>query len=608
MLDHHWGSVRKLRHQLQRDGQLILRQFCCLAQILERSQFDATCRATLPTIDRMTGYNRPLRGSTRLTPLAAPYLTLIWRTPHLRRAAGVCAALAVVATAAEIAVALSLVPILASLGIDAGESPGQLLNRVSPAAWLALFAVAAALRSLINWQAAARTDEACQAVVVTLQARLFRALAGAHWDIVRRLAPPSVASALHTQSYDAGYAFGQVIQLVASTVLVAGYLASVAVLYPLLLPPLLALMALVWRLNARRGARVWAFAEDYRDAQISLQQRYEDWVAISRIACLGVDSTQLARRFEAEARDAAAHATGFGRSTATTRVGYELAVITAILAGVPVAWWLDTPPALLVFGLVAMVRALPRAGGIHVAYQHLVSASAPLQSIDRLAERLEADPLRPADTESGPLTWQRLALTDIGVADHTRGADGAWILHGIDLELRFGEWVAITGATGAGKTTLVETLLTLVRADAGTIHLDGAAMDEALASRWRAQAAYVPQDVVLFDATVRDNLRLTKPEASDDELLDALETAAADFVMRRLPHGLDTRVGPGGRWLSGGERQRIGIARALLAKPGFLVLDEPTAALDATTQAQLEQSLSALRGTATVIIVTRTPR
>ena len=97
------------------------------------------------------------------------------------------------------------------------------------------------------------------------------------------------------------------------------------------------------------------------------------------------------------------------------------------------------------------------------------------------------------------------------------------------------------------------------------------------------------------------------PEATDAELEIALGQAAADFVMTRLPDGLDTRCGPGGRWLSGGERQRIGIARALLRKPGFLVLDEPTAALDAETQSRLMDALAGLEHTMSVVLITHRP-
>jgi len=186
-------------------------------------------------------------------------------------------------------------------------------------------------------------------------------------------------------------------------------------------------------------------------------------------------------------------------------------------------------------------------------------------------------------------------------------AGTGFFVRNVDLELNHGEWLALTGATGAGKTTLADVMLMLVRADAGELSIDGRAADEALASLWRDQAAYVPQDVVLFDATIRDNLRLYVPDATDDELITALEQAAADFVMTDLPEKLDTRAGPGGRWLSGGERQRIGIARALLRKPGFLVLDEPTAALDTGTQAKLMDALSKLEHTMSVVLITHRP-
>jgi ATP-binding cassette subfamily C protein len=182
-----------------------------------------------------------------------------------------------------------------------------------------------------------------------------------------------------------------------------------------------------------------------------------------------------------------------------------------------------------------------------------------------------------------------------------------WTLRDVDLELTNGEWLAVTGPTGAGKTTLADAMLMLLRPDAGEIRIDGEAVHEELASRWRDQAAYVPQDVVLLDATIRENLKLYVPDATDEQLELALKKAAGEFVMERLPEGLDTRAGPGGRWLSGGERQRIGIARALLRKPGFLVLDEPTAALDQDTQAKLMAALSNLDHKMSVAFITHRP-
>jgi ATP-binding cassette subfamily C protein len=219
---------------------------------------------------------------------------------------------------------------------------------------------------------------------------------------------------------------------------------------------------------------------------------------------------------------------------------------------------------------------------------------------------LERDPAAPSATVA-PLDWQRLDLAGVGVEDTQREDSRRWILRGINLELKHGEWLAFTGPTGAGKTTLAEVMLMLVRTDAGKMIIDGRAVDETLASEWRNQAAYVPQDVVLFDASIRDNLRLYVPEATDAELKIALEHAAADFVFERLPEGLDTRAGPGGRWLSGGERQRIGIARALLRKPGLLVLDEPTAALDTETQTKLMDALAELEHTMSVVLITHRP-
>jgi ATP-binding cassette subfamily C protein len=459
---------------------------------------------------------------------------------------------------------------------------------------------------VVNWLSSVQDERGTQDLIVSLQSRLYRALASAHWDVVRRLAPPAISSALHTQTYEAAYGFSHMIQAIAATLLVIGYMLSAAVVFPLVLLVTSVVMAIMWRLNARRTSQVLAHSENYVDAQTDLHQRYEDWVAISRISSLGVDTGKLTDRFETGAREAASFSVSYSRSAAATQISYQFAVVATILLGVPVAWWLETPPAILAFGLLAFIRIIPRVGGIQTGYQGLVSAVAPLRAIERLTEELERDAVPPSTAE--PLIdWQHLELSEVGVEGAVGDSERRRILRDVSLELKHGEWLALTGPTGAGKTTLAEVMLALVRPNVGEMRIDGKIVNDRLASRWRDQAAYVPQDVVLFDATIRDNLKLYVPDACDAELEAALSKAAAGFVMERLPDGLDTRAGPGGRWLSGGERQRIGIARALLRKPGLLVLDEPTAALDSDTQEKLMNALAGLEHTMSVVLITHRP-
>ena len=227
-----------------------------------------------------------------MTFLANPFLKVVWSNPVLRRGAVICVALALILSATEVAVAISLIPVLVSLGVDAGAKFSGYVNKLPPLGWLGIFVLAAAARSLASWQSSVRSERYTQELVVTLQSRLYRALSNAHWDAVRHLSPPTITNALQTQSYDAGYGFGGLIQIVAATLLVAGYMVSAAVVFPIILPLLLAVLALMWSLNHRRSRRVYAQSEDYLDAQTELHQRYEDWVAISRISSLGVDSVE----------------------------------------------------------------------------------------------------------------------------------------------------------------------------------------------------------------------------------------------------------------------------------------------------------------------------
>jgi ATP-binding cassette subfamily C protein CydC len=182
-------------------------------------------------------------------------------------------------------------------------------------------------------------------------------------------------------------------------------------------------------------------------------------------------------------------------------------------------------------------------------------------------------------------------------------SDGPWALDGVDLDLPQGHRLALVGASGAGKSSLAGALLRLYPCE-GTITLGGAPLDAWHGDDLRARIALVDQQPYLFDASLRDNLRLARPDASDEQLEQVIGQAQLDGYVASLPRGLDTWVGENGVRVSGGEARRLAIARALLADAPILILDEPTEGLDAGTAAQLYQALDKVMAGRSVLLIT----
>jgi ATP-binding cassette subfamily B protein len=179
------------------------------------------------------------------------------------------------------------------------------------------------------------------------------------------------------------------------------------------------------------------------------------------------------------------------------------------------------------------------------------------------------------------------------------------VLSGVDLEVRPGETLAVVGVTGSGKTSLVSLVPRLYDVTEGRITLDGTDIRELKLDSLRRAVGFAFEEATLFSMSVRENLTLGRPDATDEEIEEAIAVAQADFV-RDLPWGLETRVGEQGLSLSGGQRQRLALARAVLGKPRLLVLDDPLSALDVHTEALVEEALArVLRDTTAVIVVHR---
>ena len=201
-------------------------------------------------------------------------------------------------------------------------------------------------------------------------------------------------------------------------------------------------------------------------------------------------------------------------------------------------------------------------------------------------------------SSSGRLTFDNVGFSYPGSAQP--------VLRDVSLPIEPGETVAIVGLTGSGKTTLASLPARLYDVTAGRITLDGVDVRDMTIDSLRSHVAVVFEQPVLFSMSVRENLLLGRPDASAQDIEDALQLAQAAFV-HELPWGLDTRIGEQGMALSGGQRQRLALARAVLTRPAVLVLDDPLSALDVSTEALVEESLARVLADMTGLLVVHRP-
>ncbi|MCP2347939.1 ABC transporter ATP-binding protein [Nonomuraea roseoviolacea] len=195
------------------------------------------------------------------------------------------------------------------------------------------------------------------------------------------------------------------------------------------------------------------------------------------------------------------------------------------------------------------------------------------------------------------------SLEEVAALDNRGGVE---VLHGVSFRAEPGQMVALVGSSGAGKSTIAQLLPRLYDVDEGAVRLAGVDVRDLTAASIRETLGMVTQDGHLFHDTIRANLLFARPEASEEEVWDALRRARLGALVESLPDGLDTVVGERGYRLSGGERQRLTIARLLLARPRVVILDEATAALDSTSEAAVQEALGeALAGRTAVVIAHR---
>lgn len=313
--------------------------------------------------------------------------------------------------------------------------------------------------------------------------------------------------------------------------------------------------------------------------------------------------------------------TAFGRltdaalSSAQRRIKVRAAmtaiVIFLVFAGVVGVLWLGardvradtmTPGTLFQFLIYAILVA-GAVGALSEIWGELMRAAG---ATERLIELLQAeDPVRdPEHPAQLPAPRGAVALRDVSFRYPARPTVAA--LSGVTLDIAPGETVAIVGPSGAGKTTIFQLLLRFYDPDAGTVEMDGVDIATLDRTQMRSRFALVPQEPVIFADSARENIRFSRPDATDAEVESAARAAAAHDFLLALPDGYDTYVGERGVMLSGGQKQRIAIARAILRDAPVLLLDEATSSLDAQSERAVQQAVDELsQGRTTVVIAHR---
>jgi len=362
--------------------------------------------------------------------------------------------------------------------------------------------------------------------------------------------------------------------------------------------PLMLFLYVSFRQKIRAAAKV---ARDQEGEMANLT--LETLSSIREVKAFGREPRQQAE-FEARGRDRIKSALQSIRWEASFSPAVDFVQATSTAA---VIWYGVAQVLLGQFTIGELLIFMAYLRDIYRPLRHFSKITANLQkaaaSGERLATVLDADVGIHDAPDAAPLGRARGEVVFRGVNFAYPSAPDKPILRNLSFQAQPGQVVALVGATGAGKSTIASVLLRFYDVSGGQVVLDGVDIRQIRLDDLRRQFAIVPQESVLFARSVRDNIAYGRPEASEEEILAAAVAANAHEFIVRLPHGYDTVVGERGSTLSGGQRQRIAIARALLRDAPILILDEPTAALDAESEELVMSALERLMAGHTTFVI-----
>lgn len=469
---------------------------------------------------------------------------------------------------------------------------------------LVVFVGGLVLKAVLTLFAMNHVGYAVAEVATGLRLQLIQALLEARWGYFARQPVGRFANAISSEASRAGEAYLGVATTIAIAFQAVIFLALALLLsWKLSLASLLIGGVVVLSLNRLVRATKRAGRQQTRRTKELVSRLSDALVGIKPLKAMARHA-RLGRLFAADAHSLndALKRQVFSRQLTRSLQEPLLALFLAPGFYVAVQYW-QMPITDLIVMVVVLGKTVTMLGKVQQTFQTAVQAESAYWSIHDTIMEARGAHEEPGGTRV-PTLERACVFDDVSFAFGEKR-----VLSGVSLSVEAGQVTTVTGASGAGKTTIADLLLGLYRPEAGEITIDGVSLAEIDRQAWRSKVGYVPQDVVLFHDSVVANVTLGEEDLTREDAERALAAAGALDFVRQLPGGLDSIVGERGTLLSGGQRQRIAVARALVRKPLLLILDEATSALDPETEAGICRNLKDLsrRTGLTILAISHQP-
>lgn len=502
-----------------------------------------------------------------------------------------------------------LVPMLGLLEVSKGSASAlkfllHPLQGLPPAAqitvMIGVYFLLIVLKAYLGWLLKIQQSEFLEDYSLTLRQELYHAVSTARWEQLAAEKQTDTIDLFTAQCSQVSHGVSMIIELLSSVVTA---LVSLGIALWLSLPVTVFVLILgcgfAWVFR-----RLMKESKYYGDEMIRINRAlyyelYSQLRSIKEVRSYGVQK-EHAEFFEEISRSAKDAKLKFMRRQAFPSMLYSVAaagMIAAIFLLCVLLFHMDT--ARLMVLVYVFTRLWPVFSG---SINKITTIQTTVPAYEKLTEALRTLSAERTGQAQAALIQFEKEIEFRNVCFAYQGSEEA-VLHNVNFTLKKGSITALMGRSGAGKTTIADLLMGFLEPTSGEILIDGIRLSVENLSGWRHDLGYIPQEPLILNATVRENLRRFHPAATQTEMEKALRKASIWDVVEKLPHGMDTVLGDGGIRLSGGERQRIVLARVLLGNPKLIVMDEATSAMDYESERAVRNAIRNLNEPVTVLII-----